>query len=64
MNPSLTGRTRQGKLVHFSPGLERIAQGSFATVLIDGAAPHHLRGSLLELTARPRHRTRIPVAAG
>jgi hypothetical protein len=28
------------------------------------AAPHHLRGELLEVTAKPRHRIRIPVVAG
>ena len=32
-----------------------------AEVLVTGAAPHHLIGDLLAVTARPRHRTRIPV---
>ena len=59
----LTGRTRQNKLVHFAGGDERIAIGSYADVRITGAAPHHLRGDLVEVTARPRHKTRIPVAA-
>jgi tRNA-2-methylthio-N6-dimethylallyladenosine synthase len=59
----LTGRTRQNKLVHFRA--ERpIAAGSFALVSVTGAAPHHLAGELLDVTAPPRHRTRIPVAAG
>ena len=58
----LTGRTGQNKLVHFpaSP----LAPGTFATVRVTGAAPHHLSGELVEVTARPRHRTRIPVAPG
>jgi len=56
----LTGRTRQNKLVHFA-GLASI--GSYATVRVTGAAPHHLTGELVEVTARPRHKTRIPVAA-
>jgi tRNA-2-methylthio-N6-dimethylallyladenosine synthase len=57
-----SGRTRQNKLVHFAgPAL---TAGSFSTVRVTGAAPHHLVGDLLEVTARPRHRTRIPVAAG
>ena len=61
----LTGRTRQNKLVHFhGPGRSPLAAGTFATVRVTGAAPHHLRGELVEVTARPRHRTRIPVAAG
>ena len=58
----LTGRTRQNKLVHFAAA--PLAPGTFARVRVTGAAPHHLRGDLVEVTARPRHRTRIPVAAG
>ncbi len=57
----LTGRTRQNKLVHFAAA--PMAAGTFATVRVTGAAPHHLTGELVEVTARPRHRTRIPVAA-
>ncbi|HVE45610.1 MAG TPA: tRNA (N6-isopentenyl adenosine(37)-C2)-methylthiotransferase MiaB [Acidimicrobiales bacterium] len=41
-----------------------LAPGTFATVLVTAAASHHLTGELQEVTARPRHRTRIPVAAG
>ncbi len=63
-NPSvLTGRTAQSKLVHF-PAPSPIRPGSYALVTVTGAAPHHLRGELVEVTAGPRHRTRIPVAAG
>jgi tRNA-2-methylthio-N6-dimethylallyladenosine synthase len=58
----LTGRTRQNKLVHFAPPAP-VAPGSFASVAVTGAAPHHLVGDLVEVTDRPRHRTRIPVAA-
>jgi tRNA-2-methylthio-N6-dimethylallyladenosine synthase len=57
---ALTGRTRQNKLVHFA-GVAPV--GSYAQVCVTGAAPHHLIGELLHLTARPRHKTRIPVAA-
>ena len=57
----LTGRTRQNKLVHFAA--EPIGAGTFATVRVTGAAPHHLTGDLVEITARPRHRTRIAVSA-
>ncbi|MFN8018325.1 MAG: MiaB/RimO family radical SAM methylthiotransferase [Acidimicrobiales bacterium] len=59
----LTGRTRQNKLVHF-PSAEPIRIGTYATVLVTGAAPHFLRGELQEVTLPARHRTRIPVAAG
>ena len=65
-DPSVrTGRTGQGKLVHFAP-LEGggPAIGSFAEVEVTGAAPHHLTGRLERVTASPRHRPRLAVAAG
>jgi tRNA-2-methylthio-N6-dimethylallyladenosine synthase len=56
-----TGRTRHNKLVHFrSP--EPLRAGSYAEVTVTGAAPHHLSGELLRVSAPARHRTRIPVA--
>jgi tRNA-2-methylthio-N6-dimethylallyladenosine synthase len=57
-----TGRTRQGKLVHFvsAPPLRA---GAYADVEITDAAPHHLVGRLVEVTAPASHRTRIPVVA-
>ena len=59
----LTGRTRQNKLVHFAADAP-LRVGTFATVLVTGAAPHFLRGELQDVLAPARHRTRIPVAAG
>jgi tRNA-2-methylthio-N6-dimethylallyladenosine synthase len=63
----LTGRTRQGKLVHFAataPGMRGTpTAGALALVAITSGHPHHLSGTLLEVTARPRHRVRIPVAS-
>src|SRR5438874_675135 len=47
----LTGRTRQNKLVHF-PATGDVGTGAFALVSVVGAAPHHLSGELVELTAR------------
>ncbi|MDQ3896078.1 MAG: tRNA (N6-isopentenyl adenosine(37)-C2)-methylthiotransferase MiaB [Actinomycetota bacterium] len=62
-DPSVaTGRTRQNKLVHFPVDVVPAA-GTFADVRITAAAAHYLRGELVEVTARPRHKTRIPVAA-
>ncbi len=55
----LTGRTRQNKLVHFAA--EPIRGGSYATVRITGAAPHHLRGELVEITRGAVHKTRLPL---
>ncbi|MGH9165901.1 MAG: MiaB/RimO family radical SAM methylthiotransferase, partial [Acidimicrobiales bacterium] len=57
----LAGRTEQNKLLHL-PG--RLAPGTFARVEVTAAAAHHLSGELVEVTARPRHRTRIPVSSG
>ena len=59
----LTGRTRQNKLVHFTPG-QPIRTGAYATVEVTGAAPHHLVGELRDLIAEPRHKRRIAVSAG
>ncbi|MHB1988073.1 MAG: MiaB/RimO family radical SAM methylthiotransferase [Acidimicrobiales bacterium] len=63
-NPSLlTGRTRQGKLVHFSPE-GNVPVGSFAEVRIDAAAPHHLTGTQLSVERpAPRRRTPLEVRA-
>jgi tRNA-2-methylthio-N6-dimethylallyladenosine synthase len=58
----LTGRTRQNKLVHF-PSPEPLRPGTYADVVVTTAAPHHLAGELVAVTAPARHRTRIPVAA-
>ena len=63
-DPEVTsGRTRQHKLAHFRTE-QPLRPGTFATVRVTAAAPHHLVGDLIEVTAAPRHRTRIPVAAG
>jgi tRNA-2-methylthio-N6-dimethylallyladenosine synthase len=58
-----TARTVQNKLVHFTSA-EPLRPGTFVDLEIVGAGAHHLRGSLLAVTARPRHRARIPVVAG
>jgi len=58
----LTGRTAQNKMVHF-PVAAPIRFGSFANVVVTGAGGFYLLGELQEVTAGPRHRTRIPVVA-
>ena len=63
-DPTVTsGRTRQNKLVHFTPP-RPLRAGSYAIVEITYGAPHHLIGRFVDLVAEPNHRTRIPVAAG
>jgi tRNA-2-methylthio-N6-dimethylallyladenosine synthase len=60
----LTGRTRQNKLVHFAPPDAAVpAPGAYGEVLVTDAAPHHLRGELVRVTAKARARIRIPVSA-
>lgn len=60
-NPQvLSGRTRQNKLVHFTP-THPVRSGAYVMVEITDAAPHHLLGRFLEQVAEPSHRTRIPV---
>jgi tRNA-2-methylthio-N6-dimethylallyladenosine synthase len=58
----LTGRSRQNKLVHFCAD-GPLGAGAYADVRVTGAAAHYLTGELVAVTAKPRHRTRIPVAA-
>ena len=61
---TLTGRTRQGKLVHFPrAGSGGPDPGALARVTVTAGHPHHLSGRLEEVTARPRHRVRIPVGS-
>jgi len=58
----MTGRTRQNKLIHF-PVAELIKAGSYATVNVTGASMQYLTGELVEVTASPKRRTRIPVVS-
>jgi tRNA-2-methylthio-N6-dimethylallyladenosine synthase len=64
-NPEMwSGRTRQNKLVHFAPGDYALRPGATGEVRVTRAAPHWLRGDLLELHRNPRPvRIRIPVTA-
>ncbi|MGD9705224.1 MAG: tRNA (N6-isopentenyl adenosine(37)-C2)-methylthiotransferase MiaB [Acidimicrobiia bacterium] len=61
--PNITsGRTRQNKLVHFTPP-SPLRPGTYVLAEITGAAPHHLRGTFVDVIAPATHVTRIPVAA-
>jgi tRNA-2-methylthio-N6-dimethylallyladenosine synthase len=62
-----SGRTRQNKLLHFAddPSAGRVEPGTSVRVRVTGAAPHWLRGDLVDVSAPPRRaRVRIPVVAG
>jgi tRNA-2-methylthio-N6-dimethylallyladenosine synthase len=56
-----SGRTRQGKLVHFSPEGQDTRPGTLLVVEITGSGSHHLRGRAHETVRGPRHRSRIPL---
>ncbi len=57
-----SGRTAQGKLVHFEPGT--LAVADIADVRITAAAPHWLRGEVVARTSPARRkRTRLTVTA-
>ena len=38
----MSGRARDGRLVHFAPGGSQVRPGDFVTTTVTGAAPHHL----------------------
>ena len=59
-----SGRTRQGKLVHFAADERDVPSGAYVDVLITRAAPHWLAGELVAPMPDPqRSRARIPVSA-
>jgi tRNA-2-methylthio-N6-dimethylallyladenosine synthase len=38
----MSGRARDGRLVHFTPGVEQVRPGDIVTTIVTSAAPHHL----------------------
>ena len=60
----LAGRSRQNKLVHFVARHGAGEPGALVDVRITDAAPHWLRGDVVQVVEPPRRaRTRIPVVA-
>jgi tRNA-2-methylthio-N6-dimethylallyladenosine synthase len=60
-----SGRTRQNKLVHFAATGAAARPGTYAMVEVTRAAPHWLRGELIDVVAEAAApRVRIPVASG
>jgi tRNA-2-methylthio-N6-dimethylallyladenosine synthase len=57
----LSGRTRQGKLIHFPVGDEALRAGSLALVDVTHGAPYHLLGEYVSTVRPPRHKVRIPL---
>ncbi len=48
----MSGRARDGRLVHFTPGDAAVRPGDVVTTTVTGAAPHHLIADAPLLTHR------------
>jgi len=48
----MSGRARDGRLVHFAPGAAAPRPGDVVTTVVTGAAPHHLIADRVPLTHR------------
>ena len=60
-DPSITsGRSRQNKLVHFAAP-SPLRPGSYVSVEVTGAGPHHLTARFLEVVSVANHKRRIAV---
>jgi tRNA-2-methylthio-N6-dimethylallyladenosine synthase len=57
----LSGRTRQGKLIHFPVSEATLRPGALAMVKVTHGAPYHLLGELESVTRPPRHKVRLPL---
>jgi tRNA-2-methylthio-N6-dimethylallyladenosine synthase len=57
----LSGRTRQGKLIHFAQVDESVRAGSLVMVDVTRGAPYHLLGDYASTVRTPRHKVRIPL---
>jgi tRNA-2-methylthio-N6-dimethylallyladenosine synthase len=55
----LSGRTRQGKLIHFAEVDESVRAGSLVMVDVTHGAPYHLLGEYASTIRAPRHKSRI-----
>jgi len=58
----ISGRTRQGKLIHFPVTTTPMRAGSMASVKVTHGAPYHLLGEEVSLLRGPKHKTRIPLS--
>ena len=57
----LSGRTRQGKLIHFAMVEESVRAGALVDVRVTHGAPYHLLGELVAVSRGPRHKVRLPL---
>ena len=59
----LSGRMRQGKLIHFPVTEHPVRAGSLVSAEVTYGAPYHLLGELREVLRAPRHKIRVPLLA-
>jgi tRNA-2-methylthio-N6-dimethylallyladenosine synthase len=57
----LSGRTRQGKLIHFPVTSQPLRPGALVMVDVVHGAPYHLMGELASVVRAPLHKVRIPL---
>jgi tRNA-2-methylthio-N6-dimethylallyladenosine synthase len=57
----ISGRTRQGKLIHFPVSENVVRSGALVSVDVTYGAPYYLMGELVEVLRAPRHKIRVPL---
>jgi tRNA-2-methylthio-N6-dimethylallyladenosine synthase len=57
----ISGRTRQGKLIHFPITDVSARPGALVRVEVTHGAPYHLLGELVSVERGPRHKVRLPL---
>jgi tRNA-2-methylthio-N6-dimethylallyladenosine synthase len=57
----LSGRTRQGKLIHFPVSENSVRSGSLVDVEVTYGAPYYLIGEMSSVLRAPRHKIRVPL---
>ena len=57
----LSGRTRQGKLIHFPVTENAARSGSLVSVDVTYGAPYYLLGEMNAVLRAPRHKIRVPL---
>jgi tRNA-2-methylthio-N6-dimethylallyladenosine synthase len=57
----LSGRTRQGKLIHFPVSENSVRSGSLVDVDVTYGAPYYLIGEMVSVVRAPRHKIRVPL---
>ena len=57
----ISGRTRQGKLVHFPLSDAAVRPGALVSVDVTYGAPYYLLGEMVDVLRSPRHKIRVPL---